>query len=201
MLKRTARAVAESAGILTPSLPDALAAANEHRQAMTAAQQAREGTEANLQAAHDANADDATLSKLEAALAAAKTAELRAERAYLASERRLADAQTAEASKAAAAAAQSRDKALHTIHEAASELDRLATAMAAQAAAIDAQYSTLNEARRSNVAAPFIPITGQTLADLAIRHATAAHAGLWTGDKPTAAEAALRVAGAVKAVA
>lgn len=201
MLRRTARAVAESAGIISPSLPDAQAAAETSRAAMVEAQKAREGAEANLQAAHDAGADDATLSKLEAALAVAKTAELRAERAYISAEKRLADAQAVDASKAAAAAAQSRDKALEAMQEAAAELDKLAAGMAAAAAAVDALYPTLNEARRSNVAAPFIPITGQTLADLAIRHATAAHAGLWAGDKPTAAEAVQRVAGAVKAAA
>lgn len=201
MLKRTARAVAESAGLITPSLPDAQAAAETSRAAMVETQKAREGAEANLQAAHDVGADDPTLSKLEATLAAAKTAEHRAERAYLAAERRLSQAQETDASKTKAEASAARDKALQTIHEAAGELDRLAAAIAVQAAAIDAQYAVLNACRRDGVAGVFTPVTGQTLADLAIRHATAAHAGLWTGDKPTAAEAVQRVAGAVRAVA
>lgn len=201
MLKRAIKSMAESTGLAAISLQDALAAANQHRQAMTASQQAREGAEANLQAAHDANADEATIGKLEAALAASTTAEHRAERAYLAAEKRLSDAQTAEAAKTKAEAAASRDKALAAIQRAAAELDRLAAAVAAQAAAIDAQYPTLNECRRDGVAAPFFPVTGLTLADLAIRHAMAAQAGGWTGDKPTAKDAALRVAGAVKSAA
>jgi len=201
MLKRTARAVAESAGILTPSLPDALAAAETSRAAMVEAQAAREQAEAELQAGHDAGADEATIGKLEAALAAAKTAEHRAERAYIAVEKRLRFAQAAEAAKTKAAAAESRDKALAAMQTAAMELDKHAAAMATAAAAIDALYPTLNECRRDGVAAAFIPVTGQTLVDLAIRHAMALQAGAYTGDKPTAADTALRVAGAVKAAA
>ena len=56
MLKRGkdfVRAVAESAGIVAPAIPDANKSAEEHRQSLVAAQGALESAEQALQAAHD----------------------------------------------------------------------------------------------------------------------------------------------------
>lgn len=200
MLKRTretVRAVAESTGLLNPSLADAQAAADEHRRTLVEAQTAREAAEQALQAGHDGAADDAAINRLEAALAAAKTAEQRAERGYLGAEKRLAAASAAEADKLKTAARVRRDAAAGALTKAAGELDRLAVLMAAQAQAIDAQYSAFNEARRDGVAGPFVPTSGAATATLALERAIAAQAGEWTGNRPSATDAAERVTGAI----
>lgn len=198
--KQVLRVAAEAAG-LTPTLADATAAAEQRRQALTDAQRAADEATAALESAHDAGAPAATIQKAEAALADARMTADRAQLAWAAAERRLNLARDAEASKIKAAAAESRDAALAAIHKAAMELDKLAALMATAAAAVDAQYAALNEARRSNVVGPYTAVTGGTLVDLAMRHAMAAQAGAYVGDKPTAADAVQRVAGAVRAVA
>lgn len=204
MLKRTrdtVRAVAESTGLLAPSIADAQAAAEEHRRTLVTAQTAREAAEQALQAGHDGTADDAAIARLEAALASAKMAEQRAERAYIGAEKRLTAAGNAEAETLKAAAIAKRDSALATFTKAAAAIDRLAADMAVHIQSINNQYSAFNESRRDNVAGLFTPIDGATLADFALKRAIAERNGVWTGDKPTAAELAGQVSGAALAVA
>lgn len=198
--KQVLRVAAEAAG-LTPTLADATAAAEQRRQTLTDAQAAVTAATVARDAAHDVGAPVSTIQKCEAVLADAEINADRAQLAWAAAERRLNLARDADASKTKAMASAARDKALEAMQVAAAEIDRLAAAIAVQAAAIDALYPTLDECRRDGVAGDYTPISGERLADLAIRHAMAAQAGGWTGDKPTAADAALRVAGAVKAVA
>lgn len=198
--KQVLRVAAEAAG-LTPTLADATAAAEQRRQALTDAQAAVTAATLARDAAHDVGAPVSTIQKCEAVLADAEINADRAQLAWAAAERRLNLARDADASKTKAEASAARDTALEAMQEAASKLDRLTAAIAVQAAAVDAQYATLNECRREGVAGVYTPITGGTLVDLAMRHAMAAEAGAYVGDKPTAADAVQRVAGAVRAVA
>lgn len=198
MLKRM-RAVAESAGILPPRVLDATEAAEIHRKALTEAQAALEGAEQALQAAHDRSAEVAEITRLEAALAAAKVEVSRAEARYLGAERRLGAAREAEAEKAKAAARVKLNESLAALTKAGIEIDRLAEAMAAQVAILDAQYPALNEAQRAGVAAVYTRTSGRTLAELALDRALAQQSGTWAGDKPAAAELAQSIAGAVVA--
>lgn len=200
MLRKTdLRALAESVG-LAPSLADAEAAADKYRKDMVATQTAREDAEEALRAA-GANADDATITRLYSALAAAKTAERRAERVYHASERDLAEAQTAYAAKTKQAARSALDKAAATYTKAALEIDRLSALIAAEVEIINRQYEGFAIARTAGVAGLYMPVTGATLATLAIERAIAAQAGEWTENRPSASEAGARVTGAVGAAA
>src|SRR5690349_1805313 len=128
MLRRTkeiARAAGEAVGVLTPSQNDATKAAEEHRQKLTAAQAALEQAQDALQAAHDRGADS-ELTRLEAAVAAAKVEVSRCEGRYLGAEKRLAAVRQAEHAERKAEAIKRRDAALEIQAEAAQDIDRLA---------------------------------------------------------------------------
>src|SRR5690242_17471367 len=74
LMKRTkeiARAAGEAVGLI-PSVADASKSADEHRQALIAAQAALENAQDALQAAHDRAAEHGEVTRREAALAAAK---------------------------------------------------------------------------------------------------------------------------------
>jgi hypothetical protein len=204
MLKRTretVRAVAETLGAISPTLSDATAAAEEHRQSLIVAQNVREAAEQALQAAHDRGADDGEIVRLEAALAAAKVDESRAEARYRGAENRLQRASNADADKARAAAIVKRDIALATFNTSAAEIDRLAAEMAAHVQTIDAQYAAYAEAKRDHVAGDYSHTSGSAMAKLALERAMAAQAGEWTGNKPAAETLAGNVTGAILAVA
>lgn len=200
MLKRTrdtVRAVAEAVGAITPNLAEATEAAEIHQRNLIAAQSAREAAEQALQSGHDRNADDAEVVRLEAALAAAKVTESRAEARYRGAQSRLAKAQAAEAERTRAAAIAKRDDVLAIRARAAANIDRLAAEIAEQAATYDAQAGPLAECSREGVTGQYISTSGRSLIEAAIRRAVAEEAGAWTGDKPPAAELAEQVRGAV----
>jgi len=197
--RETVRAIAEAVAPL--NLADATKAAEIRRQELTDAQQAVAKAEEALQAAHDVSAADGELRKAEAVLADTRLTADRAQLAYAAAERRLNAAREAEADKAKVAAIVKRDAALAEFTKSAAELDRLAAAMAEHVQVIDAQYAVYSEAKRDRVAGAYLPVTGATLAALAVERAVAAAAGQYTDNKPSASEAGARVTGAVMAVA
>jgi hypothetical protein len=202
MLKRTAqtvRAVAESAGIIAPSTADANQAAEQHRQALIGAQAALENADQALQAAHDRGADNAEVTRLEAALAAAKVEVSRAEGRYLGAERRLKGAQAVDADKATAAALVKRDESLAIRAKAAAEIDRLAAELAEQCRVFDSQLDALREAARAGVATQVMRATAHSLVMHSLERAGALRS-TWIGnraDQPGAVELAARDAGTV----
>ena len=197
MLHKTIRqAVAETVGLI-PSLSDATKAAEERRQALTDAQQAVEAARVNLDSLHDAGAAAGDITKAEAALSDSRLTADRAQLSAAAAERRLAAALEDEQSKTKQAARSALSKASATYDKAAAEIDRLATLIAAQVEIINKQYEAFNIARTAGVAGLYMPVTGATLATLAIERAIAAQAGQYIGSRPSATEAAARVTGAV----
>ncbi len=197
MLRKTdLRALAQTVGLI-PSLPEAQAAAEMRRQALTDTQGAVEAARVALDAAHDAGAPAADITKAEATLADARLTADRAQLAYSAAERRLYAAKESEADNLKTAAGAALSKATATYDNAAAAIDALAEQMAEQVEIINKQYEQFNIARRDGVAGVFVPVTGATLASLALERSIAAQAGGWTGNRPSASEAAARVTGAV----
>lgn len=200
MLKKI-RAAGEAVGVLVPTLADASKSADEHRQALIGAQAAVEKAEDALQAAHD-RCDTPEVTRLEAAVAAAKVEVSRAEGRYRGAEKRLAAARDAEAEKKRAAMIAARDAALGVRGRAAAEIDRLAVAVAAQVLLYDEQAGVLSEAAAAGVASRTTLHTGgQEL----VRHALERKGALpsrWLGNRaeqPGAVELAVRDAGAIVA--
>ena len=202
MLKRTretVRAVAETLGALSPNLPDATAAAEEHQRSLIVAQNTREAAEQSLQTAHDRNADDGEIVSLEAALAAAKVDESRAEARYRGAENRLQRASDNESSRMKAAARVRLADALAIRKNAAANIDRLAAELAVQAEAFDSQLGVLNECARDGVATHDGRTTSQALVEHALQRAGALQSH-WVGnraDQPSAVELAARDQGAI----
>jgi chromosome segregation ATPase len=151
--KETVIAAAEQVGILTPTLADAQAAADKHRQSLTDAQAALDAATLALQTAHDRSAEDAEVLKLEAAVAAAKQDAQRATDRYRGAEKRLAIAQAAEQDKARAVAKYQLSEALAVRLDAAAAIDRLAAEIGKLVNIIDQQDAHLAEAMRDGVAA------------------------------------------------
>jgi hypothetical protein len=197
MLKQKVRQAAETIG-LVPTLAEA-EAAEQRRQTLTKAQAAVEAARVNLDSLHDAGAPAADISKAEAALADAQITADRAQLSAAAAERRLAAALEDEQSKTKQAARSALSKSTATYDKAAAEIDRLAVLIAAQVEIINKQYEAFNVARTAGVAGLYMPVTGATLATLAIERAIAAQAGQYTDNKPSASEAGARVTGAVGA--
>jgi len=195
MLKAVKTRASEALG-LTPSVADATAAAETHRHALIAAQGALEAAGDALQAAHDRDADDVQLKRLEAAQAAAKAGLSRAEARYIGAERRLAAALDAETAKVKAGAVDRLKDALAIRAKAAAEIDRLAAEIARHVASIDEQDSVLAESIRDH-AAPREAISlfgrGRRAAELALSKAGAINR-VFMGD-PTQAPGAVDVIG------
>lgn len=201
--KDVIRSVAESAGLIAPSLQDAEKVAAKHREALVAADGALERADQELQGAHDRGARDTEITRLEAAKAAAKAERDRAEGRYLGAERRAATARGAEAEQAKAAAVARRDAALATRDRAAAEIDRLAAAMAEQCRVFDGELPALSEAAAAGVAARIQYRDGATMARNALERAGALPSG-WLGDKaeqPGAVKLHQQERGAILAVA
>lgn len=200
MLKKI-RAAGEAVGVLSPSVADASKSADEHRQALIAAQAALEKAQDDLHAAHDRGAENPEVIRFEAAVAAAKADVARAEGRYRGAEKRLAAARDAAAEKSKAAMITARDAALGVRGRAAEEIDRLAVALAAQVRLYDEQAGKLSEAAAVGVASRTLPIGGQDLARHALERAGALPSR-WVGNKaeqPGAVEMAARDADAVRA--
>lgn len=195
--KQALRAAGETLGAIQPSVADAQAAAEQRRQDLVAAQSAVAMAEENLQAAHDRSAPVGEIQKLEAALVDANRTADRANRAYAAAEKRLTKAQEAAAGKEKYLAIAKRDAAVEAFTKSAAEIDRLAAEMAAQVQTIEEQYPIFNEAKRDHVAGVYTRTSGGVLARMALDRAVAAQAGEWTGNRPTAADLAGNVTGAI----
>lgn len=191
MLKRTkeiARAAGEAVGVLVPSVADASKAAEDHRQALIAAQATLEKAEEDLQAGHDRGASDQEITRLEAARAAAKVEVSRAEARYIGAEKRLTAAHAAEAEKGKAAAIVKRDATLAARTKAAARIDSLAAELAAEAKTYDALLDVLNLAAAAGVATGYGRRSARVLIEAALRRAGVLPA---TGDpeqRPTAAQ-------------
>src|SRR4051812_42243836 len=108
MLKHV-RAVAESAGIITPNKADATAAAEQRRAELVAAQAAVSAAEAEVEGRYDASASAREIAEADAAHVNAKMAAERAQRHYAAAEKRLAGAREAETTVHKADALKRRD--------------------------------------------------------------------------------------------
>lgn len=137
MLKRTqdaVRAVAETVGILAPTVADATKAAEDRRAALIAAQKAVADGEDALDAAHDRGAEAVEVQRLEAALAGSKLNAERAQRACDAAERRLEKAREAEANKGKA---EGRAAALAVLAERQQAAGEVGAALDALRAALD----------------------------------------------------------------
>ena len=206
MLKRTkevVQAVAESAGLIDPSLADATAGAEKYRQELVTAQRAVDDAVAALEAGHDVSAADTEISRLESILADARLTAERAQRSCRAAERRLTKAVDAETAKTKAAAIVKRDEALAVRASAAAEIDRLAVEMAEQCQRFDAQIGALNECMRDGVAGNSMRTLAHALAMHALEKAGALRS-TWIGDprhQPGAVALAERDAGSILAVA
>lgn len=172
--KETIRTVAEFAGIVSPNVVDATAAAAEHRQSLTAATAALDAAELALQAAHD-RGDDSDIGRLEAGVAAAKLEATRAEARYRGAEKRLEKARDAESAAQAAAARVKLNAALALRAKAAIEIERLAPLIAAQVQLIDAQADPIREAQRDGAGPREVvfTISGKRAAELALSKAGA----------------------------
>jgi len=125
MLKRTretVRAVAESAGIIAPSVADAQRAAEDRRAALVDAQKAVADGEAELEALYDRGAPAVELHAAEAKIADAKLNADRAQRVYTAAEKRLQKAEIAERERGMAAGLKRADEVLAERAEIADEI-------------------------------------------------------------------------------
>lgn len=197
MLKRTKQivlAVAEQAGVIAPRMIDATEAADTHRKALTDAQAALESAEAALQAAHDRGAETAEVTRLEAALAAAKVVLSRAEARYIGAEKHLAAARSAEGEKVKEAARVAMDEAHATRKRAALRMDAAAQELAEAVAEFDGAASAIAEAQRVGVAGQGVSVPAQRLVEHALERAGALPSR-WVGDpagQPTAAELAAK---------
>ncbi len=170
MLKRI-RQVGEAVGVLIPSVADASVAAEEHRQALIAAQAALEKSQDELQAAHDRCADTSDITRLEAAVAAAKVEASRAEGRYRGAEKRLAAARKAEADQEKAAALVKLDESLTKRAGHAARIEALMIEIAAEVRGYDGEDVALAEAARAGVASRVPHIDGRAVVQGALRKA------------------------------
>ena len=204
MLKRTAqtvRAIAETAGILAPSVPDAQTAAEQRRQLLVDGQAAIVAAEDALNQLFDAGAAPRDVQAAEATLADARLHADRAQRAYASAEKRLAAARDADAEKCKAAAIVARDAALEIRTKAAQRMEALAVEMAAAVAEYDSQAGALSEAAAAGVAARSLNYSGAGIARHAMEKAGAVQSA-WIGSKaeqPGAVALAERDRGAILA--
>lgn len=197
-MKANLHALSQSLG-LSPTTADLQAASEKRQQDLVAARQNTQDMTVARDAAYDTGTP-AAIQKATAALADAEITEGKAQLAWAASQRTLAASLEAEQSKTKQAARAALSKATATYDKAAIALDDLALQMAKHAATIDAQYSAFNESRSAGAGGYFTPVSGSTLAKLALDRAVAAQAGEWIESRPSAKDAAARVVGAVMAV-
>lgn len=132
----TVRSVAESVGIIAPSLPDAQAAAERRRAEIVKAQAALDGAVSALEAGHDSDAIAPELARLEAVVTDARVTLDRAQRAYKAAERRLVQAEIAESGKSRASDMAALKDLLAVRETAAAKIDEAAQSIAAARADI-----------------------------------------------------------------
>jgi hypothetical protein len=201
MLKKI-RQAGEAVGIINVSLPDATEAAEQRRAELVASQAAIADAERELDRLHDAGASPRDMSAAEAHVADAKLTAERAQRAFQAAERRLAQARDAEGAEHKAEAVKIRDVALEAQREAAAEIDRLAALMAIAVKLYEAQFNALSEAASAGVAARALHVGGAEIVRHALERAGAMPSS-WLGprsEQPGAVAIAEKQRGAILAV-
>jgi DNA repair exonuclease SbcCD ATPase subunit len=148
MLKRTREAVrnvAESAGIIAPSVADAQRAAEDRRAALVDAQKSVADGEAELEALYDRGAPAVELHAAEAKIADAKLNADRMQRAYSSAEKRLQKAEIAERERGMAEGLKRADAVLAERDEIADEIAVALQSLADGIARLDAVDSTVAE--------------------------------------------------------
>jgi hypothetical protein len=147
MLKRTretVRAVAESAGIIAPSVADATRAAESRRAEILAAQSALDAAGEALAAAEDRSAEEPEIARLEAAQASKRLDLERAQRKLESAERRLEAATAAERERGMAEGLKRADAVLAERAEIAEEIGAALEALRAGIARMDATDENLS---------------------------------------------------------
>lgn len=176
MLRRTREIVAaagEAVGILAPSLPDAITAAELRRQELVIAQAAIGTAEDELNLLHDrGDATGAEVTAAEAVLADARLTAERAQRARMGAEKRLTLARDAEAEKVKGAMRVRLDVALKERAKLAERIDNAAREIAEALAEFNSHDNVIREAMAAGVVKSentFALGMGRRLVDLALR--------------------------------
>lgn len=172
-VRETVRAVAESAGIISPNLADAQSAAELRRQELASAQTAIESAEDELNRLHDrGDATGAQVTAAEAVLADVKITAARAQRAYSGAEKRLTAARAAESEKTKGAMRVRLDEANKARAKLAERIDTGAREIAEALADFNSHDNTIREAMAAGVVKSDNTFTlnmGRRLVDLALR--------------------------------
>jgi chromosome segregation ATPase len=192
-MRDTVRAVAESAGIISPNLIDAQSAAELRRQELASAQAAIESAEDELNRLHDrGDATQAQVTAAEAVLADVKITAARAQRAYAGAEKRLTAARDADSEKTKGAMRVKLDVALKERAKLAERINDAAIVLAGALADFNSHDDLIRQVMAAGVVgrdATYTLNIGRRVVDLALRkHGALEGAGTGIIELPGAVE-------------